>query len=348
MKNRSLANSYLASFCKELAMFSRAGFMPETSVLMMQDDEPDKDGKAVLQSLIDTLEVGEPLSVALEKSKYFPKYMAATMEVGERTGRHTETLDALAEHYDRQDRLAISVKNAVMHPVMLLIVMLVVLVVLIVQVLPIFNNVFARLGSQMSPLAVSLMQFGVWIRSVAAVIAVVMGALAVLSITLWVIPRVRFWLASMFRSYVGVRGIFGRMASLRFISSLSLAIASGLGVEDAVTMASGVSGGVKDIDKRNRACLDLLEEGMTLTEALTMSGIVSASDGRMLSAGSRSGQINEAIAEVARRNDLNIQDEINRIVGRIEPILTLVTSTIVGIILLSVMLPLIGIMTSIG
>jgi type IV pilus assembly protein PilC len=54
------------------------------------------------------------------------------------------------------------------------------------------------------------------------------------------------------------------------------------------------------------------------------------------------------MAEIARRSDLDVQDSINRIVGKIEPTLVIISSGVVGVILLSVMLPLMGIMTSIG
>jgi type IV pilus assembly protein PilC len=68
----------------------------------------------------------------------------------------------------------------------------------------------------------------------------------------------------------------------------------------------------------------------------------------MLSIGSRSGKADEAMAEIARRSDLDVRDNIDRIVGRIEPTLVIISSVVVGVILLSVMLPLMGIMTSIG
>ena len=54
------------------------------------------------------------------------------------------------------------------------------------------------------------------------------------------------------------------------------------------------------------------------------------------------------MADIARRSDLKVQDDIDRLVGRIEPLLVIISSAVVGIILLSVMLPLMGIMTTIG
>jgi type IV pilus assembly protein PilC len=68
----------------------------------------------------------------------------------------------------------------------------------------------------------------------------------------------------------------------------------------------------------------------------------------MLSLGGQSGMADAAMAEIARRSDRSVQDEISQIVSRIEPTLVIITSVIVGVILLSVMLPLMGIMTTIG
>ena len=68
----------------------------------------------------------------------------------------------------------------------------------------------------------------------------------------------------------------------------------------------------------------------------------------MLSIGNRSGKADMAMAEIARRSDLDVQDNIDRIVSRIEPALVIISSVVVGVILLSVMLPLMGIMTSLG
>jgi type IV pilus assembly protein PilC len=54
------------------------------------------------------------------------------------------------------------------------------------------------------------------------------------------------------------------------------------------------------------------------------------------------------MSEIANRSERNVQDDISRIVSRIEPTLVVVTSGIIGVILLSVMLPLMSIMTTIG
>lgn len=329
-------------------MMLQSGFALSEGVLLLQDDEPDKDGKAVLQSLLDTLDKGVPLSGALRASAFFPRYMVNMVEAGEETGRLTETLKALSEHYDRQDRLAAAIKNAVLYPAILLIIMAAVVLLLIVRVLPIFNDVFGRLGAQMSPLATKLMQFGVWFGRAGAVIAAVTGLIFIAVFLAFAMPKARNAIVKRFMNRWGSTGVSAKIASARFTSVMSLALASGMDIGKAVEMAAVTGGGSRSLDKRNEHCLRLLRSGKTLSEAMREAGILSARDSRMLSLGSRSGMADTAMAEIARRDEICVQDSIARMVGMVEPVLVIITSAIVGVILLSVMLPLMSIMTSIG
>ena len=348
MSNKTLSNTYLSMLCAELAMLLDAGLTVSDSVQIMQDDETSKDGKVIMQSLIDALGLGESFAAALKSSGHFPRYMIHMVEIGEKTGRIVETLKALSEYYDRQVRLALTIKNSVLYPAILLVLMIVVVLILIVQVLPIFNDVFSRMGAQMSPLATSLMNFGQWLGDAAIVIAAVIGAIFIIAILTWAIPALRNGMSRAFSNAFGNRGIFSKIATSRFVFAMRLAMASGLDTAEAIDIAAAVSGGAKAVDAKHKKCNELLGAGKTLNEALTGAEILSLQDGKMLSIGSRSGKADEAMAEIARRTDLDVQDSINKIVGRIEPTLVIISSVVVGVILLSVMLPLMGIMTSIG
>ena len=348
MKSKTLANSYLSAFCMELSMLIQAGIAFDDGVSMLLDDEPDKNGKIVMQSLLDKLSEGVSLSVALRESGYFPRYMISMIEAGEKTGRLTQTLTALSAHYERQERLATSIKNAVMHPLILFAMMVAVVLILIVQVLPIFNDVFNRLGNQMSPLAVRLMRFGDWLRGASAVIAVVIAAVIIVGVLIWIVPVLRKIFTDMIKNAFGNSGVFGRIASARFVSAMSLAIASGFDIDETLGIAANISGGSKAVDQKNEKCIELLRSGTSLSDAMYDSKILSARDSRMLALGSRSGMMDSAISEIAGRIDRAVQEEIDGIISKIEPALVITASIIVGIILFSVMLPLMGIMTSIG
>ena len=348
MSQKTLNNTYLSMLFSEIAMLLDAGISVIDSLHILQEDEPSKEGKAIMEELVENMENGESFSISLGNTGSFPRYAVHMVEIGERTGRLVETLKALSEYYDRQVRLSVTIKNSVMYPAILLVLMVAVVLILIVQVLPIFNNVFSQLGTQMSSIAVSLMNFGTWLGNASFAIAVLIGAVLIFAILAVVLPDMRKSVFAVFSNKWGNSGVFGKIASSRFVFAMTLAMASGLDTDEAVEIAANVSGGSKPVDATHRECIDLLGTGSTLSEALTGSKILSLQDGKMLSIGSRSGKADEAMAEIARRSDVNVRDEIDRIVGGIEPTLVIVSCVVVGIILLSVMLPLMGIMTAIG
>ena len=348
MKSKTLNNTYLSMLCSELAMLLDAGLTLSDSVQILQEDESSKEAKSIMQTLYDSLMMGNQFSVALKEAAVFPKYMIHMVEVGEKTGRLVQTLNALSEYYERQTRLSVTIKNSVLYPAVLLILMIVVVLILIVQVLPIFNDIFSRLGTQMDPFAVRLMQFGGWLGNAAIGIALVIGAIFVLIFIMWLIPSIRKGIAQGFANKFGNRGVLGKIASSRFVFAMTLGMASGLDTNESINIAAAVSGGSRAVDEKHKKCVELLDSGKTLSESLCGAGILSPQDGKMLSVGSVSGKADLAMSEIARRSDIDVRDSIDRIVGRVEPTLVILSSVIVGVILLSVMLPLMGIMTSIG
>ena len=68
----------------------------------------------------------------------------------------------------------------------------------------------------------------------------------------------------------------------------------------------------------------------------------------MIGLGAKSGNMDQVLEEVSKRMDRAVSDELDLLVGRIEPTMVIILSVVTGMILLSVMLPLMGIMNGIG
>ncbi len=68
----------------------------------------------------------------------------------------------------------------------------------------------------------------------------------------------------------------------------------------------------------------------------------------MITIGIRTGSADTVMSEIARRTEEQSNDRIESVVSKVEPTLVIIMSVIVGLILLSVMLPLVNVMSSIG
>ena len=343
-----ISNAYLSTFCLELAMLTSSGIALTDGFAMMHDDEPTAEGKMLFSSVRQELEKGVSLSQALQQTEQFPEHMIAMLNVGERTGRSEETLQALAVHYERQESMQFAIKNALIYPSILLVMMVIVVVVLIVYVMPIFSEVFNRLGTHMSPVAIGLMQFGIGLRAASGSIALLFGVIGLLFLAVVFVPSVKAAVTGALLGFFAHRGVFSALSTSQFTSAVSLALASGLSSRDAVELAAGFIEKNKVTIGRYNRCLNDLEEGHSLAEALVSAEIVSARNGRVLALGSLSGLGDTAMAEVAAKMTREAQMLLDSLIAKIEPTMVIITSLIVGLILLTVMLPLVSIMTSIG
>ena len=162
------------------------------------------------------------------------------------------------------------------------------------------------------------------------------------------VPSLREKFVTGFRRSFGGRGILGQMAAARFASSMSMAVASGLSMEESVALSAKLCGGAREIDEKTEQCRKDIEEGGSPADALAKSGLFSGRDCRLLKLAEQTGSLPDTLEDLAQRQEEESLRRIDRTVGAIEPAIVVITSALAGVILLSVMLPLMGLLSTIG
>ena len=338
-----ISNEEIASLCLELSLLLHAGVGTGDALALLSEEG---DCKALLRGLADAVDDGTPLSAAMKESGSFPVYVSGLVEVGERTGRTEEALSSLSRYYEDRVRLSRRVRSALLYPAMMLALMLVVIGVLLVKVLPIFDDVYASLGSRLTGVAGGLLAMGRWLDGVMPALWAVLIVLAVFFAAFALSEGFRSSILSGWRRGHGDKGIARKLNTARLAQALSMGMASGLPLEEAVELSAGLlEAGAKE---RCMNCQKRLEDGESLSEALRGSELLPVNQCRLLELGQRSGAGDKSMEKIAA--DLTEEGEaaLDALVSRVEPALVLVCSVLVGLILLSVMLPLIHIMAAIG
>ena len=347
-KKQTVPAQYLPVFCRELYQLVRSGIPTSSGLALLREDETDPGVLSWLEELCSYAEEGMPLGEALGKTGAFPAYMTDMVTLAEQTGRLEDALQSLAQHYDRQNRMRSEIRSAVTVPVVLLVVMIAVVLLLITQVLPVFERTFAQLGVHMGAVATGMMKAGAALAKAGTGIAVVFAVLAAAALIVAIVPSLRARFAAWFKFRFGGRGVLGQMAVSRFASSMAMATASGLSMEDAVDMAAKLCGGAREIDEKTKKCREAIENGESTADALAGSGLFTGRDCSLLKLAERTGSLPETLEDLAARLEGESLRAIDRTVGMIEPAIVVITSVLAGVILLSVMLPLMGLLSAIG
>ena len=336
---------YLPVFCRELHQLVRSGIPASEGLSLLREDETDPEVLSWLDELCKLTDEGTPLAEALVETKAFPTYMTDMVTLAEQTGRLEDTLLSLQRHYERQIRMKSEIRGAVTVPVVLLIVMIAVVLLLITQVLPVFDRTFAQLGVSMGGVAAGMMRAGNVLAKAGTGIAAVLVIIAVAGLAVAFVPSLRAKFLAWFNASFGGRGVLGQMAVSRFASAMAMGTSSGLPMDESVELAAKLCGGAKEIDAKTAKCRELIDEGASPADALADCGMFTNRDCRLLKLAERTGNLPETLEDLAARQEEESMRRIDRKVSAIEPAIVVVTSVLAGVILLSVMLPLMGLLS---
>lgn len=344
MRKKNLTDVELSAFCLELALLLHAGYPMAEGLHLLYEES----GSPMLSKLCNRMDEGSSLAGALRESGAFPDYLCHMAETGERTGRAEAAFRSLSAYYENRRQLGKRIRSALLYPAVLLLLMLLVIVVLLAKVLPVFDEVFRQLGGSMTGLAGGMLCFGQMLDGALPILAVLMLMMVGVIAAVVASDSLRqFFLRSWQRRF-GDRGIGESVAASRFAAALSMGLMSGLPLEEALRAAAVFHDENPVLRRRMEDCIARLERGGGLAEALRESHVLPAAYCRMLALGIRSGSGDTVMEEISRRMESDAADAIETLVSRVEPTMVLLTSLMVGVILLSVMLPLMNIMSAIG
>lgn len=345
-RHAALTPERLSTLCYQLWMMQQAGVPLEQGVIELRDDASAPWSRDVLTTLHAALQEDLPLSIALSQSGDFPDYLLHMVHIGEVSGNLECVLLQLSEYYRREAELRESIQKAVTYPAFMTILIAAVFFILITQVLPIFLQVFDQLGLSLSPATAALVRFGTTGKYITGAVTAFMALTAAAALFLFHTKKGRTILVrhiSIVKNGAAARAV----CRSRFSSAMALMLNAGLPFDEAFDRAAALLENTV-LSPQIEACREKISSGISLQQALREAQIFDSLHTGLLTAGFHAGVPAKAMDELARRYKEDADQRLTSSLERFEYGLVIALCAIVGLILLSVMLPLLGVLSSIG
>jgi type IV pilus assembly protein PilC len=136
------------------------------------------------------------------------------------------------------------------------------------------------------------------------------------------------------------------MATGKFASGIALMLASGLDVDRAIGLTLPLMDN-RVMHERVSKLKELVEQGESFSESAVETHVFTGMEARLLLLGFKSGNIDSVMDRIAQDYEDRTDERLDTLISIIEPTMVAVLCVIVGLILLSAMLPLLAVMTSI-
>ena len=332
----------LSAFCLQVSLLLSSAVPLDEGLSVMAEDARTQEEKKLLQGLAEDVELGEPLFSALERTGEFPSYVVKMAKLGHQTGTLDQMMKDLSVYYEKEFQLMRSIQNALTYPVIMVFMLLTVLFVLFTKVMPVFEGVYEQLGAQMSPLSQTAIRFGGIFSGGALILS---GIAAAAALAVWTASRFgkTFRLAEKLTESMKRRSRLAlAVAGRRFTSVLALTLRSGMELEKGMELAGEL---VENslVEEKLKECAEDLECGAGYYEAMKKTGLFSGFHIQMIRVGARSGSLDQVMEKLSDDYEKEAETAIDTMVARFEPTMVAVLAVAVGLVLLSVMLPLAGV-----
>jgi type IV pilus assembly protein PilC len=345
-KRRELTPAELSLFFSNLELIYHSGLTPAEGFDILKQSTRDARTRKWLELLYQFSTMGMPLTESLTKAGRIPSYALSLLRIGEETGKLEDTCRSLHEYYDKRDELAQALRAALVYPSTMILMVFVVVIILLTQAMPVFDQVFNQLGFELTGIAGSLLLAGQALRSSALYISAVLAAIVLIVLLLRVTPTGRHFFGLLYEHAPVTRELSFKLALQRFAFAMATMLKSGIDTDAALTLAEPLIENAKAGSKVHSIRLKV-ERGTGFQTAIEESELFPLEEMSLLAVGFRTGSDAQAFDQVGSSIAVSTERRLDRLVSAIEPALVGFMCVLVGIILLSVMLPLLGVLSNI-
>lgn len=345
----NVSRSELIEFLHGMASLLAAGVSAAEALQAMAEETENDSFKVILEDVGVNLNAGSSIHDAFALyPRVFTSQSLHLIQAGEFSGNLAVAFKDLAEHLEWTQRLMSDIKQATLYPALIITAVIALIALMITFVVPSFAEIFDDLGMDLPLLTRGVIALGEWAQSFGWLLLIaLLGAAVGLRLSYQRVRDVRLMVDQMlFR--VPVFGEINRMLVLsRFVHNLSLLMASGVPIIQALELCRGVVGN-SVMENAVRDAEHAVNDGHKVSDALRDHSIISPLVLRMLVVGEETGRLDQSLEHAAQRFDDEIPRRIKAAFGVLEPAIMLTLIGIVGLIGGAVFLPMFSLMSGLS
>jgi len=346
-KREAMNQTQVLQFTQQLATLLGAGQPLDRALQILLELPESEKARRIVERIRDHVRGGAPLSEALEAEPgVFTRLYVNMVRAGEVGGALDTTLARLATYLERAKALKESVVNAMIYPVILVVMVFAALVVLLVFVVPQFMPMFKDMNVELPFITQIVLFAGTTLQSFWWLI---------LALVVFIVMTIRRRLADpekklAWDARVLTMRVYGplvaKLETARLARTLGTLLKNGVPLLTALGIGRNVLGNTALAESVDKAAEDV-KTGGGLAHALAQSKRFPKLATQMISVGEESGSLDDMLLKVADTFDIEAKNTVDRMLAGLVPVMTLVMTGVVGFIMMAILLPIMSISGSI-
>ncbi|MEI6562905.1 MAG: type II secretion system F family protein [bacterium] len=336
---KAIIQKDLPAFSRQMAAMLSAGMPIVAALETLEEQAANPNFKLVLGVLKRSIEGGSSFSESLQQMPdVFDVLYVNMVRAGEQSGQFAETMRRIGALLEATARLRRKVKSAMTYPVVVLSLSLIIATGMIIFIVPVFAGMFSDFGGKLPAPTQFLVDLSAAGKKYGVII--VPGImLAVWGFKKWKKTPAGGWVMDRFALKAPVFGVLiQKVAIARFSRTLSQLVQSGVPILNALEIVAKAAGN-RIIESAILEARKAVEHGDTLSSGLDGKECIPKLVVRMLSAGEKTGKVDEMLESVADTYDDEVEAMLAALTSLLEPLLMVFLGVVIGGIVVAMFMP---------
>ena len=302
--------------------------------------------KPVLTAVYLEVSQGTKFSAALAKHpKVFNESLVAALAAGEQSGRIVEVLERTTKMMRNDQHMRSTILSMLMYPAVLCSITLSVIFSMLFFVLPQFASIFSEMGKPVPPLTCVLLALGTNLRNNWPAIAILTGLAIGVAWAGRTHPKVRRAWDFGILNLAFIKNSARALITGRIFRLLGTMLESGVPLLESVRLCRNSTRNLFFRQMFDQVEQDLLK-GEGMSQSLVGAEFLPPGAAHMISTGERSGKLSQVLQTVGEYYESDGERRLRTLVKMLEPAIIVGLGGVVGVVVLSIVLPLLDVTTA--
>jgi type IV pilus assembly protein PilC len=343
---KGIKQKALQIFSRQFATMIESGLSVVQSLVILEDQTEDKNLAVVVRELRTDVEGGKLLSQAMSRHpKAFNRLYVAMVEAGEAAGILDTVLDRVALQIEKETAIKRRVKGAMIYPTLVLSFATVVLIGMLTFLVPIFVGIFEDFGGELPTLTKVVVSASAAVRGSWYILFPAVGG-GIYGLRRWKRTEQgrRTWDTIKLKIPMKIGDVVHKVALARFSRTLSTLVGAGVDIIKSLEITGQTSGNWV-IEDALITVREKVHEGVPISAPLLENPAFPPMVAHMVKVGEETGELEKMLGKVADFYEDEVDSAIQSLTSIIEPIMMIGVGVMVGVVIISMYLPMFKMLT---
>ena len=332
----------LALLTRQMATLIESALPIEEALLAVAEQCEKPRHKNMMMAVRSKVVEGHGFADALSEFPYvFDNLFRAMVAAGEKSGHLDTVLNRLADYTENRERTRNQIIQALVYPLIMMVVAISVVIMLLVKVVPTIVGQFDQMGQELPTITNILIAISNGVQNYGIYGAIVLAILVFLIARLLAIPRMRLKYHKKLLRMPFVGRLTRSTNTARFARTLSILTASAVPLLESMRIAGNVLENLHLKDAVKEAA-SKVKEGSSLKNALEKTKMFPPMMMHMIASGERSGELQQMLARAADNQDREFESTVSISLKIFEPVLIVSMAGVVLFIVLAILMPILA------